>query len=255
MPNLRMAVDFEQLQALCERGQQELIAMQYLQAEATLALAEAAAWEARQWETLSRLYMPLQEARRQRRQRAGEGVVCLGLLAKGPREPIDVRQVAGRYPQGQLLVAGWGEIGTGIALRRLAAEGGLYLDTFLAAVYPTSSGNLIAIVPHAQEALPEPEPCDPAALRERLPAHSLLLREGELPGDPRPGSYQTYGEVMAIWEQLHRPFVAAADAIADPVARMSAYRRAIEVDYACELAHQKLSDVARAMSRPTTRQG
>ena len=39
------------------------------------------------------------------------------------------------------------------------------------------------------------------------------------------------------------------DAEPDPVRRMQAYRATIEVDYACELAHQKLSDVAHAMAR------
>jgi hypothetical protein len=54
---------------------------------------------------------------------------------------------------------------------------------------------------------------------------------------------------MSIWEQLHAPFLAAADAQVDPLRRIHAYRRAIEVDYACELAHQKLSAAAREVAR------
>jgi hypothetical protein len=50
---------------------------------------------------------------------------------------------------------------------------------------------------------------------------------------------------MSLWERLHAPFLASADAEVDPMRKIEAYRRAIQVDYACELAHQKLADVAR----------
>jgi hypothetical protein len=52
---------------------------------------------------------------------------------------------------------------------------------------------------------------------------------------------------MSIWERLHTPFLAAADMRVDPVQKMEGYRQAIRVDYACELAHQKLSDTARTL--------
>ena len=51
------------LQSRCELGQQQLMRTQYLDAEATLVAAEAEAWAARDFDTLARLYMPLQEAR------------------------------------------------------------------------------------------------------------------------------------------------------------------------------------------------
>jgi hypothetical protein len=54
---------------------------------------------------------------------------------------------------------------------------------------------------------------------------------------------------MTLWERLHAPFLAAADAQSDPIRKMDLYRRTIQVDYACELAHQKLSDVAKNLSR------
>src|SRR5947207_15860412 len=98
------------LQSRCELGQQQLMRTEYLDAEATRAAAEADAWAARDFDTLSRLYMPLQEARRQRRQRCGEGVVCLDLIAAGPDDEIDGRRVVENYPHGQLLAAGWGTV-------------------------------------------------------------------------------------------------------------------------------------------------
>ena len=59
------------LQQLCELGQQQLMATDYLRAEATLVQAEQLAIQTGDFDTLSRLYMPLQEARRQKRQRCG----------------------------------------------------------------------------------------------------------------------------------------------------------------------------------------
>src|SRR5436309_8234740 len=102
------ADDPQSLQSRCELGQQQLMRTEYLEAEATLASAEADAWAARDFDTLSRLYMPLQEARRQRRQRCGEGIVRLDLIATGQSDIIDGRRIVKDYPHGQLLVAGWG---------------------------------------------------------------------------------------------------------------------------------------------------
>src|SRR2546430_13050977 len=123
----------DELQALCEAGQRELMATDYLAAEKILAQAEQIAFEQREFETLSRLYMPLQEARRQRRQRCGEGTVHLGLIAKSPNEKLSAQQIIQQYPFGQLLIAGWETIEPAREFRRLAAEGNLYVETFLAA--------------------------------------------------------------------------------------------------------------------------
>jgi hypothetical protein len=127
------------LQALCEQGSELLVRTRYLEAEATLARAEEIAWAARDWDTLGRLYMPLQEARRQRRQRCGDGTVKLDWVAQTPyEEPNEAATVLQAQPNGQMLVAGWGTIQPAVDLRRLAAEQMLYAETFLAAVYPVA---------------------------------------------------------------------------------------------------------------------
>ena len=54
---------------------------------------------------------------------------------------------------------------------------------------------------------------------------------------------------MALWERLHAPFLAAADAQTDPVRQIEGYRLTARVDYASELAHQKLSHVAHELAR------
>jgi hypothetical protein len=232
------------LQQLCETGQEQLMRMDYLAAEATLAEAERVAWAGRDWDALHRLYMPLQEARRQRRQRCGEGVVRLDLLAEGPGDAPSAERVVGNDPHGQLLVAGWGSVAPALAVRELQAKHNLFVETFLAAVYPIGFG-----VPLPDVELPPPDPQPIDQLLPNLPPHSLVLAESELPRGPRKGTTGTYAEVMALWERLHTPFLAAADMQVDPVQKMDGYRRTIRVDYASELAHQKLSNVAREMLR------
>jgi len=224
------------------------MATDYLRAESTLVEAEAMALGASDFDTLSRLYMPLQEARRQRRQRCGEGTVRLDILAADASTSLDPERIVSEYPHGQLLVAGWGTIEPARRLRQIQAERALFVETFLAAVYPIGTGKIIVIVPDDQVLLPHVDPTTSVdALLRSLPPHAVVVAEAELPRGPHRGTPQTYAKVMSMWERLHAPFLAAADATADLMKRIQAYRRTIAVDYACELAHQKLSDVARKM--------
>jgi hypothetical protein len=238
----------DDLQSRCELGQRQLMEMKYLEAEATLAAAEEDAWANRDFDTLSRLYMPLQETRRQRRQRCGEGIVRLDILAAGPDDPaVDPQRVIEDFPHGQLLVAGWKTIEPARNVRRLQRERGLFVETFLAAVFPAGAARIIAIVPTEDVALPTNVPASIDKLIRRLPPHSIVLSENELPKGSRPGTPQTYGEVMSMWERLHYPFLAAADMRVDPAQKIEGYRKTILVDYACELAHQKLSHAAKKL--------
>jgi len=236
-----------QLQELCELGQSQLVRTEYLRAEQTLIQAESIALKLGDFDTLARLYMPLQEARRQRRQHCGQGVVCLDLIAAGPDDRVDGRRVVENYPHGQLLVAGWASIQPALEVRRLQVEHELYVETFLAASYPVGNERVVAIVP-----LPPAEPRRTIDdLVKRLPPHCIVLRESELPQGVRRGDAHSFSQVMSLWERLHAPFLAAAEATDEPLKRIQAYRRTIQVDYACELAHQKLSDTARQLARAT----
>ncbi len=242
-------IDTQQVQLLCEEGQQLLMRTRYWEAERVLTQAEQIAWDTHDWDSLARLYMPLQEARRQRRQRCGEGVVALNLVAEGPADRVDALQVISRYPHGQLLVAGWGTLAPAAAVRALAAKNALYVETFLAAVYTAGNGKLVAIIPTEEVALPAADRSwSIDDLMRQLPAQAILLPESELPAGSQKGTTQTYAEVMALWERLAAPFLAIAEQSKEPRMRLEAYRRAIQVDYACEVAHQKLSDLARSLT-------
>lgn len=239
----------DRLQRLCFEGQNHLLATDYLAAERALVEAETLALDARDWDSLSRLYMPLQETRRQRRQRCGEGSVVMDLIAHTAADVIDPRQVLDQYPRGQLLVAGFGTLAPATRVRRLAAEQGLYVDVFLGASYWVNGQVVVAIVPTEDVAVPEEGEYSIDELSHRLPPHSLIKAVNELPKGARRGDTHTFAETMAMFESLHLPFLAMADTTTDLEARIDAYRRTIGVDYACELAHQRLSDTARQLSR------
>lgn len=249
------------LQALCEDGQQRLMRMDYLGAQAVLEQAEAAALAAGDFDTLGRLYFPLQEARRQRRQVCGEGVVRLDLSAAGPHEPLHADAIVEQYPHGQLLVAGWADLSPAIRVRELARERRLYVETFLAAAYPVDeqgSRRIVAIVPTADVALPPPDAAlggNVAALARRLPPFSIVLAEAELPAGDNRGTAETFALTMGLWERLHLPFLNAARQVADPLRRIEAYRQAIRIDYACEKAHQWLAETALELARERARAG
>src|SRR5205085_2905370 len=155
------------------------------------------AWQMREWDTLARLYMPLQETRRQIRQRCGEGVVCLDLISQGPGDTLDPRHVVQNYSHGQLLVAGWGSIAPALGVRRLALENGLFLGTFLAAAYPTPTGAVVAIVPLAEWKMPDAQSRSIEELKRLLPPPSIAIPANELLQGSRRGTFETYGQVMA----------------------------------------------------------
>ena len=241
------------LQSLCDEAQQQLQRMEYLACERTLERAERLALDANDFDTLARLYLPLQEARRQRRLVCGEGVVRLDLFAESANDPLDPEPIIERYAHGQLLIAGWCSIEPAVRFRQLQRERQLYVETYLAAVYPVGSSRVVVIVPTADVSLPAGSSDSIDELVRRLPAHSIVMGESALPRGERRGTTETFAHTMSIWEQLHAPFLAAADGQVDSLQKIRGYRRAIEVDYACELAHQKLSAVARDLARQRLR--
>ena len=105
-------------------------------------------------------------------------------------------------------------------------------------------GRAIVIVPTADVQLPDASPRSIDQLLKLLPAHCIVLSESELPQGSRKGSPATFAETMAMWERLHAPSSPQRRVReVDPIQKIEGYRKTIEVDYACELAHQKLSDV------------
>lgn len=242
----------QQLQSLCEQGQDALERTDYLRAELHLVEADRLATRLEDFDTLARLYMPLQEARRQRRQRCGEGIVQLDLIATSADDVPNIDQIVADNPNGQFLIAGWGTAAPAAQARRLWDERRQYAEALLAASLLTRDELAVVIVPFGDVNLPPIEVTSRLsfdALKSQVPHYCHVLRATELPRGQRRGTWQTYAEVMALWECLHQPFLKAADDGVEPLSKIEGYRRTIEVDYACELAHQKLSAVAHQIAR------
>jgi hypothetical protein len=108
---------------------------------------------------------------------------------------------------------------------------------------------VVVIVPTRDVSLPPTQDQTLDDLLRTLPAHCIVMGEQLLPKGARKGNTQTFAEVMTLWEKLHKPFLAAADMQVDPIQKIEGYRRTIQVDYSCELAHQNASSVARALAR------
>ena len=98
------------LQDRCALGQAQLVEMRYLDAEKTLAAAEQLAWDAKDFDALSRLYMPLQEARRQIRQTCMDGVIRLNHLSYSPAQQIDPAKILSDDPTGCFLLGGFASL-------------------------------------------------------------------------------------------------------------------------------------------------
>lgn len=243
-------MSLESLQEQCLAGQQLLADQEYIEAEQTLLRAESDAVKHRDWDTLARLYMPLQEARRQRRQRTLQGPVCLDLISEGPDDHIEGRHILENYPHGTLLVAGWGTIEPALQTRKLQVRFKLYVDVLLGAVYPLiGGGHVVVVIPHEHAILPQVCPRRISEISAVMPAHSLVFGAAELPDGPRHGTPELIARLQGWWRQLHWPFMVDARDTRDLRKRMNAYRKAIEVDYGCELAHQELSDTAHQLAR------
>ena len=159
------------------------------------------------------------------------------------------RHVLDNFSHGQLLVAGWGSIEPAVRVRELAAQHNLYLETFLAAAYPAGEGQVVAIVPLPEVHLPE---ATPRAIDELIPGFcrpiASCCRQGSFRREAAAGRMKPMHKSCRCG-RIHLPFLAAADHATEPVLKMEGYRKTIRVDAACELAHQKLPDVARQLMK------
>ena len=169
--------------------------------------------------------MPLQEARRQRRQRCGEGVVALDLIAQGPhddrRRPTDrgefSARAAARRRVGVDRAGGSGSAPSGgaRAVRRDVSRGGR-----IPSAARRRSSSCHWTMRNCRRAISTRSRTWKSSCRN----HSLVAERSAIVNGQRKGTPQTFGEVMALWERLHAPFLAEADAERDLVRQIERYR-------------------------------
>lgn len=238
----------DSLQGLCELGSEALIATDYVAAERVLEQAEGLALRENDFDTLARLYFPLQEARRQRRQRAGEGRISLSLPAMGVGEGLQARELADRLPHGLFLVAGLGSTEPGEALRQLHKDRGNYAEVMLGVALEMGTGGVATFAVARPVRNVSARGGSPEELLRALPPHSVFVSASQA-GGAVAAFPETYAGAMGLFEALHRPYLAMADAMPVGLARLQAYRQVQGIDPASELAHQNAAFLCRQLAR------
>jgi len=241
----------DELQHLCDAGQLKLMACDYLQATHLLAWAESVAYKARDFDSLARLYMPLQEARRLTRQRCGEGAFCLRSASTVPLRDSVFSRSMNQPLHGQFALGGFADIRPSVRFRHNFHKHALYADTFLTARYFISNEMIVTVIaPLETTKIPRRQRFRSVQdLARELPPECVTLLGKDIPPAQQLGDNHSFAFTMALYERLHYPFLARARATADPIARLEAYRTVIRVDYACEFAHQELSKLASQLAR------
>ncbi len=233
---LSLDIAFPRLDAIMERASRRLVAMQYAACEWGCLEAVAVAREAGAWDYYSRIVLPLQEARRQRRMIAGEGGIGMwnGWDAWPPRVSAGFHKC---------LLVGVGidreEAGRLDAAMHLAGA-----DVEVLKLLPPRdhSGNLWGVT------------------SVRGPAV-----EAEVPPPPRRYTGER-GVATGMEAEGLRWFEAAAEALGDAaiaavtaplgtVARVDALEHMLDAARTHEKLHQRLAEAAAAVAAPRRRAG
>ena len=244
----------EELQQLCDRGQQHLLACDYVHAIQLLAWAESVAFKARDFDTLARLYMPLQEARRLFRQRCGEGMFDLHAFS----EP-DVDRVE-EIPEGldDPIKSLFGQFAFGffdgprgsLDYRTLFRASHVYAETFICKRYHGPDCYYVAFLPDEKARFrPNVSASSLKEIESALSIGAFVLKSSDIPRPKAKGDNDTFAFVMSIWERLHAPYLKRARSETDPLRRIELYRETLRVDPACEGAHQELAKLAQQLAR------
>ncbi|MCE9589664.1 MAG: hypothetical protein K8S99_03980 [Planctomycetes bacterium] len=224
------------LDDIMENASAALVKMDYLGCESLCLEALARARRERGWAYYTRILLPLQEARRQRRMIAAEGVIRLG-TATLTGAPADwLRET----PSGATVVTHPHTADTARALDELARAQRLHVEVLFADSDAAATWRLRSFR-------------GPAVTRE-VPAPPPEWRDRWIkPGKTTPGNART----PADW------FIDATEALGDaalvcidgktlaPEQRLEALEACLEVVTDHEIIHQRLGDAARSLSLGT----
>jgi len=223
-----------------EKASEALARMDYLSCEALCVEALAQARAQRRWAYYARILLPLQEARRQRRQIAAEGRIRLGTTSlRG--EPADWLDQLTRGcvvltpPHGQAEAA---------ALQQAAHDRRRYVEVILSeSELDTASWRISSFT---GQRIRCDRPAPPASWRDRW-------LEPERPPEPAPeGHSQTPADwcldtIEALGDAAIDTVEARTDAIPGSEQRVTLLEPLLTVVADHEILHQKLGDAARAI--------
>ncbi|MEX0654132.1 MAG: hypothetical protein WD534_00040 [Phycisphaeraceae bacterium] len=234
----------EQLDQLMERASQALVRMDYLTCEALCLEALTKARQQAAWAYYARILLPLQEARRQRRMIAAEGVIRLGTggLEGSPDDWLNARQ-AGAC----IVVTPPHTADHARALDDAARQARRHVEVLYADTTDTDgAGDTWAVQSFRGPAVRTDVPAPPRSWRDQWLAGDAGPAGDS--GDARMASAATPADwFLDAAEQLGDAALAQVSADAPPAERLAELEQRLDVVSDHEILHQRLGDAARAM--------
>jgi hypothetical protein len=223
-----------------EQASQALARMDYLACEALCVQALAEAREQARWAYYARILLPLQEARRQRRQMAADGTIRLG-TASLSGQPTDWLQ---HLQAGCIVVTEPHGPEQAQALMEAARQAKQHLEVLYAANEP--SANPWAIRSFAGPRIEVERAAPPASWVDRW------LEANAVPEPAPAGHSQTPADWFldaseALGDAAIDKVEARTDAIPGGDQRVALLEQMLQVVTDHEILHQKLGDAARAI--------
>ncbi len=221
---------------MMEEASQALARMDYIACERLCQQALDAARRDGDWWTYSRILLPLQEARRQRRINASEGVLRLGSTSL----PVDIGEWADQLTCGSIVLTRPHKVEHARALLERAREEGRYVEVLLAECSADSpTWRVVSFMTPDPSVTTAPAP--PAEWRDKwlTPAGMAAVAcENQHPSD----------YFLDLTEALGDQVIAAAMAEDDPMKQFERLERGLEVLTDHEKLHQRLTEAARRLA-------
>lgn len=220
------------LDDIMEQASQALAELDYPGCEALCMRALAEARARGDWAFYSRVVLPLQEARRQKRQAALDGPIRLGTASYVG----DALGLIERLPAGALVVTAPLAPDDADRVDRAARDSGRAIEVLFA--QPDADGKFWAVHTYRGQLYQALRPAPPAdMLGQALPGQDAL-----------PGSQLTPAHwFMQASEALGNAAIALANEPMDAIDRVALLEQALCAVGDHELLHQRLADAARAM--------
>lgn len=227
----------DEIGRLMEAASGALVEMSYLECEALCIQALEAARGAGAWEYVARILLPLQEARRQRRMIAAEGVIRLGTTTlTGTAE-----QWLERMGRGCIVVTSPHGPGVAAEVLRKARDGRKYVEVLYADSAP--DGGRWRIASFGGPAVSVEVSAPPAECRDRW-----LEPGGGSGSDGGVRAADWFLDAMDALGEAAMGTVAASSA-AGAVERFERLDACLEVVTDHEILHQRLAEAARGAAR------
>ncbi len=224
----------DELDSLMERASEALAQMDYLTSEALCVEALGKARQSGAWDYFARIVLPLQEARRQRRMIAAEGVVRLGVRA---RETVDA--LLGHLPSGCIVLTHPFTADDASALQRQAKAAQRHIEVLFADNAVDAPMWTLRSLAGVMATVTMPAP--PSGWRDRwIKSGEVVAADGSVKPGVTPADW-----FLDAMEALGDAALAGVDPTLTGVKRIDTLLACLEAVTDHEILHQRLADAAR----------